>query len=521
MNNKQYKVGAALSYASIFIGNIVGIIYTPIMLRMLGQEEYGLYALVGSLIATLSLVDLGFGNACIRYVSKYRALGDKEKEYNLNGMFLLINIFICSLALLIGYISFYFLDNFFSHSLSTNELEKFKIMFLILVFNLGISFPFSIFGSIIVSYEQFVFPKLIGIIRILLNPIVILAVLFAGYDSLAMVLANTVINILFLWVNVFYCFRRLKIKLYFKKFDMKLLKEIFIYSMFIFIAIIVDKIYWSTDQFILGMYSGTIMVSIYAIASQINMYYMQFSTAISGMFLPRLTAMITKETNIKELSQLFIKIGRIQYIVIGLVLVGLISFGKEFIIIWAGQEYAHAYYISLILVLPFTIPLIQNTGLTILQAKNLHGFRSIVLLIIALGNLAISIPLARNFGGVGCAIGTAIAMLVGNVIIMNIYYYRKIKIDIFKFWKEIFNLSFPLTMCLLIGYFLNEIFLGYGFFSLLLKIVFLTICYSVLMYLMGMNNYEKELVKIPILKIMNNFKKCYIALNVNERKSKG
>lgn len=506
MNNRQYKIGAILSYLSIFIGNIVGIIYTPIMLRLLGQAEYGLYSLVGSMIATLSIVDLGFGNACIRYISKYRALGDKEKEYNVNGMFILINTVICTLTIFIGFILFQFSNTLFKNSLSLHELEKFKLMLLLLIFNLAISFPFSVFGSIVVSYEKFIFPKVIGIIRTIINPIVILAILYMGYDSLAMVIANTIINFLFLWVNVFYCFKKLRIKILFKNFDIKLMKEISTYSFFIFIALVIDKIYWTTDQFILGIYSGTIMVSVYAIASQLNLYYMQFSTAISGMFLPKVTSMVVKEANDEELSELFIKIGRIQYIVIGLILAGFASFGKEFIILWAGKEYAQAYYIALILITPFTIPLIQNIGLTILQAKNKHGFRSTVLIFIALGNLAISIPLAKMYGGIGCAIGTAASMIIGNIIIMNIYYYKKIKINIPKFWAEIISMSFPIVICLGIGVFLNKITISSGLLTLTLKVLILFVAYVILMYFIGLNKYEKELFSSQLGGVIKRFR---------------
>jgi O-antigen/teichoic acid export membrane protein len=493
MDNNEYKIGAILSYLSIFIGNTVGIIYTPIMLRMLGQEEYGLYSLVGSTIATMSIVDLGFGNACIRYISKYRALGDRDKEYRVNGMFTVINIGICLLTCLIGLILYYFSNSLFNNSLTLNQLNKFKLMLLILIFNLAISFPFSVFGSIIVSYEKFIFPKIIGIVRTIINPIVILGILYLGSDSLGMVIANTVINILFLWVNAYYCFNKLNIKVYFKGFDFALLKEISIYSFFIFLAIIVDKIYWNTDQFILGIYSGTVMISIYAIASQLNMYYMQFSTAISTMFLPKVTTMVIKDSSNHELTNLFIKIGRIQFLILGLILSGFILFGKEFITIWAGREYKDAYYMALILITPFTIPLIQNIGLTILQAKNKNVFRSTVLIFIAIGNFLISIPLAQRFGGIGCAIGTSIAMILGNILIMNIYYYKKININILRFWVEIAFLCIPMIVSLGIGIILNMIFQESGILQLSVKIIIFTVAYVFIIYFFGMNKYEKTL----------------------------
>ncbi|MFJ7830511.1 oligosaccharide flippase family protein [Peribacillus sp. NPDC097284] len=504
MHNKQYKLGAILSYISILMGNIVGIIYTPIMLRLLGQAEYGLYSLVGSMIAMLSIVDLGFGNASIRYISKYRILGDKKKEYSVNGMFLIIYTVIGCLTLIIGLISYYYIGGLFDESLTIEEIEKFKIMFMILVLNLAIGFPFAVFGSIIVAYEKFIFPKIIGIIRTLINPIALLTVLYMGYDSLAMVITNTIINIVFLWVNVYYCFKKLKIKIHFKKFDLQLLKEMFIYTFFIFLAIVVDKIYWTTDHFLLGIYSGTITISIFAIASQINMYYMQFSTAISGMFLPRITGMVIKKSKDKELTDLFIKIGRIQLITLGLILTGFISFGKEFILLWAGPEYHQAYIMAIILITPFTIPLIQNTGITILQAKNLHGFRSIVLLFIAFGNIIISIPLVKLYGGIGAALGTAISMIIGNILIMNIYYYKKIKIDILKFWFEISRMSLPIWLCLLVGFLMNILIDINSITSLIIKILLYSFIYSILMYAIGMNTFEKNLfsslIRTPISK---------------------
>ena len=75
----QLKIGAFLSYVSLAIGNIISIIYTPIMLRLLGQSEYGIYNISNSIIGYLGVLDFGLGNAVIRYTSQYRALEDKDR----------------------------------------------------------------------------------------------------------------------------------------------------------------------------------------------------------------------------------------------------------------------------------------------------------------------------------------------------------------------------------------------------------------------------------------------------------
>jgi O-antigen/teichoic acid export membrane protein len=93
------------------------------------------------------------------------------------------------------------------------------------------------------------------------------------------------------------------------------LKEVSIYSFWLFLNAIMDRIYWSTGQFVLGMFKGAMVVAVYAIAIQLQGIYMSFSTAISGVFLPRITSMVTKGNDEKAISDIFIRIGRIQYIV--------------------------------------------------------------------------------------------------------------------------------------------------------------------------------------------------------------
>ena len=201
------------------------------------------------------------------------------------------------------------------------------------------------------------------------------------------------------------------------------------------------------------MFKGAATVAIYAVAIQLQSIYMGFSTAISGVFLPKVTGMVTRNNSEKEISDLFIRTGRIQYIIMAFILTGFIVFGKYFILLWAGPDYEQSYWIALCFFIPLTVPLIQNLGITILQARNQMKFRSTIYVIIALASLLISIPLAKQFGGIGCAIGTSIALITGQIIIMNIYYYRKIHIDIPSFWKEIVKMSIiPLVLGILFSY---------------------------------------------------------------------
>src|SRR5690606_17394912 len=116
--------------------------------------------------------------------------------------------------------------------------------------------------------------------------------------------------------SVFYSFRYLKVKFSFGKIDKSLLREILGYSFFVFLGIIVDQVYWNTDQLILGIFGGTIPVAVYAIAMQFIRLYRQFSTSISGLFLPKTSIMIANNATKEVLTESMIRYGRLQYLVI-------------------------------------------------------------------------------------------------------------------------------------------------------------------------------------------------------------
>lgn len=501
MKKSQLKSGAILSYISMILTSGISILYTPIMLSLLGQSEYGLYNISNSIIGYLGVLDFGLGNAVVRYTAKYRTLNDKDGEENLQGMFIVIYSILAIIILVVGGMLVMHSDLLFSSKLTSVELDRMKVIMVIMIFNLAISFPFGVFGGIITAHEHFIFPKIIAIIRAILNPMVMLPLLFIGYGSIGMATATTVVNIVFIGVNIYYCFKVLKIKIKFKKLEFRILKEISGYSFFIFLNIIVDKIYWSTDQFILGAVSGTVAVAIYSIGSTLNAYYMNFSTAISGVFLPKVTKMITRNVDDEELTSLFIKAGRVQYIVMAFILSGFFIFGKEFIYIWAGEGYAEAYYIALIVMIPLTIPLIQNIGITILQAKNMHKFRSNVYIVIAVINVILSIPLAKILGGIGAALSTAVSMVIGNIIIINIYYYRKINIDIVKFWKNIIKMTIPISISIIMGKLIDHLINLRGYTGIFIKGSIFAVIFFILMWNLAMNNYEKQLIIKPINKI--------------------
>lgn len=498
----QLKTGVVLSYTQMFLNIIISIIYMPIMLRFLGQNEYGIYSIASSVVSYLSLLNFGMTSSYIRYYSQYKAREDYSGIAKLNGLFIVVFLLIGLVSLLLGLLICFNIKYIFRQGLTGAELITMKMLMLILTINMSINFPTSVFMSYIVAHERFVCQQVLSILKTILGPMLMLFALWMGYRAIGIVVVTLTITIIIDIIVVIYCFSNLKMQFHIAKMDFRLLKDILNFSSFVALNSFVDQVNWNVDKFILGRYQGSASTAVYGVASQLLSMYVQFSATITSIFVPRVNKIVAEENDNEKLTEIFTKVGRIQFIILSLVCTSLIFFGHKFIALWAGEDYSQSYIIALLLIIPVTIPLFQNLGVDIQQAKNQHRFRSIVYVLMAFVNLAISIPLGIRFGGIGCAIGTSTVLIVANIFIMNIYYHAKIKLDMIYFWKNISKIVPALAIPIITGVLLNLF--GYvNVFLYLLSVFFYIIVFVFSMWRFGLNEYERNLIIKPITRLFN------------------
>ena len=497
----QLKKGALLSYITIFLTNIIGLLLTPFIIKSLGDAEYGLYTLIGAFVGYISVLDFGLNNTIVRFVAKYRAEKDKKGEENFLAITMGIYGVISLIIVIVGVILYFNLDSIFSNSLTIEELSKAKVMFVILIFNLAITLPGGAFTAICSGYEHFVFPRTINIVRYLVRSLMVVGLLLLGGDAIGLVILDTVMNILVIILNSYYVLNKLKVVFKLHYFEIPLVKEIFSYSVWIFIFALVGQFQWKAGQIILGTLTNTTTVAIYAVGIMLGTYYGAFSTAISGVFLPRATKMAVDNVSGEELTTMMIKIGRISFLVLLMILGGFFLFGKQFILLWVGETYIEAWFIALIIMIAYTTPLVQAFGNLILVAKSKFSFKAIVYItLISLGTLTGAL-LVPTYGIKGMIMGTTVGWLISQVI-MNFYYQKVIKLSILSFFKQLIDsILFSFIIIMIGGYFINKL-PGTNWINLSIKAISFTILYWLIMYIFGMQNSEREILKnaIPFLK---------------------
>ena len=505
-NGNQLKAGAIISYLQMGLNIVIGLVYTPIMIRLLGQSEYGLYNTVASTVSMLSILRMGFNNSYIRYYSIYKRRNDEQSINKLNGLFLLLFSLIGIIAFLCGIYLTFNLSLVFSLGLTPKEYEIARVLMILLTINLALSFPMGVFANIISAHEQFIVLKSLDIVKNVLGPLITLPLLFMGYRSITMVAVSVGVSIVVDICYLYFVLKVLKCRFVFSIPEKDLFYDLFAFTIFIAIELIVDQINWNVDKIILARFRGTTMVAIYSVGYSLYTYYQMFSSSISGVFTPRIHSIVNSAENEEaqrvELTELFTRVGRIQFIILTLVSTGVIFFGEFFITnIWAGEAYKDAYFVSVLLILSSTIALIQNLGIEIQRAEFKHQFRSIVYVFMAGINFILSIILCKSYGAIGCAIGTALSLVLANGLIMNIYYHKRCNIDIIMFWKEIARLSLGVIIPIISGVVIRFIIPCQNLLVYLLEILVYVIIYAISMWKIGMNEYEQELIKKLVKKI--------------------
>lgn len=444
---KNIKAGIILSYLTLFINVIISIVYTPILLRSIGQTQYGLNSFVNSMTTWFTVLSSALVSSYIRFAS--RELNNRKEDgvKEVNSIYFLIFSVIGLMVLVLG-VGFIFLLKYciLPNSNYADNSEHCGIILILTILSLGsivVSIPGNLFGLYNNWKQKFVLTKTITLAMNALQPLCTIPFLFLGCDIIVVVIIQvvfTVINILLhLFSSVFiYGFRFKKFTAHLSK---DLVKEILIFSSFIILNTLVDQVNSSADKTILGFMVNdeAKSVAIYQNGMVFKNYLTFLSISISTAFSTKVNEAVLSNDNDK-LNRLFRSVSKLQMLLLLFVIGGFATFGKAFTLLWLGEDYEMSFYVALVLFLTSSVPLSENTSIEIQRAKNKHKFRAVLYICIAAVNIGLSILLVavlpQEYAIWGCLIGTIFAVLSGHWITINIYNAKVVKIDVGGFYLD-------------------------------------------------------------------------------------
>ncbi len=495
----QKKVGVMLSYFNTALNMIISVFFTPFLISSLGDAEYGLYRVIHSFAGQFMIMTFGMSTLVSRNIVYYGEMNKKKERENFLAMSLIISFVLVAILFVISAIIYPCIDNIFSNSFTRAEISLAKKLFVLLIINVGATIMNDYFSGIVLGHEKFGVCNGTKTINCILRIVLLVLLLKLGFKSVAIVATDLILVLLMMFFNIFYGMLKMKERVKYHYLDKKMLRTSLLFSGAIFLQAIITQVNVNLDNFILGVMVDTKTVTMYSLALTIYSAYNGLTTTVSSVFSPHATRMIVNGATSDDLSNLVSRTGRYQLMIAGALLSGFILFGHNFIKIWVGEAYIPSYTVTLILIIPMTLPLIQSVSNSILDAQLKRMTRSVVLVLMAVINVVVSVILIKKIGYIGAAIGTAFSVVIGHWIVMNIYFSKVTKLKVFKIYYDIFKRLLPaIIVSSLVA--LPLTFLSDSFIMFIVKILCFMIIYSVIIYRFGMNLSEKTMIKNTLKK---------------------
>lgn len=495
----EIRLGAFYNYANLLLRVGVDFFMVPLLLLTLGKAEYAIYALAGVVMTRLALCDFGLTASAARFLSEYRAREDAEGEAHFLGNLLALFILVGLLVLCAGLAVYPFLGDIFSH-FTAEEMEIFRVLYLMALFNTVILFPARALGGISTSRQRFRVPGVLAAWASVLNIVGTFVLLLFGFRSVALVALTMFTGVLSMLGHAVYCFGVLGARVSWHGWDVPLLRALFAFSWWVFLSQLINVMNAGTGNFLVALTQDTEQVTLYTNSLKVYGYYFLSAGCLVSLYLPRTVQMVVRGAGVTEQTDFMIHVGRCLLVVLMGMLCVILFFGREFFSLWIGDVLGHAtdtcWLIAVLLMLPQTFSLVQGAGWHISQARNCLRCR----VLIAAFNSALFLVggyfACRWCGIVGLALWGAVTMMTQLLMLNIMHYKRELGLEMRRFFRCTFSRClfwFPLLAVFAWG--MNECLPGGGWGMWCLRVILFMAFYILVMVSIYMTPRERQMVR--------------------------
>lgn len=501
MSNKfnQLKWGALLSYLGIVFNILSGLLYTPWMIRTIGDDQYALYTLALSVI-NIFLLDFGIGASVTKFLSNYYAKNQQEEANRFMGIvykvFLVISLIVAACLLV-----FYFIIDRVYLKLTPAELATFKNLYLIVAAYSVLSFPFTTFNGVLMANERFIEVKACSFGQKVFSVVLIVLFLILGKGVYAMVLVHAISNVVFLALKYYFIRKSTRQRANMRSWNGEVAKQLFGFSIWITVISIAQRCIFNIMPTLIAATIGSAAVTVFSLAATLEGYVFAFADAVNGMFMPRISRILETDESEKQLSELMSSVGRFHVYSIGLLYIGFICVGKQFVSLWLGEGYDAVYVCAVLLIFPSMIDVPQQIAKTTLMVSDIVKEQGFIYILMATVNLVLAFTLMPILGIVGAAVSVCIAYLVRTAA-FNVLYHKRLDIDLVRYFKKTYLRWFIVAgITMAAGVFVREIPMN-GWAGLLVKAVLIGTIYATMLLLIGIETATREKITRKVFNLI-------------------
>ncbi len=422
MKNKQFTLGAIISYFSIAFNIITGLLYTPWMIKTIGDDQYALYTLAISIV-NLLLLDFGIGGSVTKFLSNFYARGEQDKANAFMGIVYKVFFIITACIAVILTAVFFFLGSMYKN-LSPGDLVVLKRLYIIVAVYSVVTFPCIPFTGTLTANEKFIEVKLCELVQRIVSVALIIFFLIQNKGVYALLLVTVITNALTYLAKYIFIRRKTKTVANIKFWDRKMAKELFGFSIWLTVQSIAQRFIFNIMPSIIIALTGSVEVTLFSLASTIEGYVYTFTDAINGMFMPKVARLTSSENKAKEMPLLMGKVAKYHMATLGLLFIGFVCVGQQFVFLWMGEGYEVLYMAILLLILPSMISTPQQVASTSLLTMGIVKPQAMIFIVGSVINIGIAVVLLPYIGVLGACISVMAAYLLRTAL-TNILLYKK------------------------------------------------------------------------------------------------
>jgi O-antigen/teichoic acid export membrane protein len=439
---RQAVKNVTATWLGLLVHALTGLFLSPFILHKLGDQAFSLWVLIFSLTGYFGLLDLGIRSSIVKYTAKFIATGDMDSlsRYLSTSMAFYSAI---GVVVLLGTVAGYFCLHLLFR-IPPEVLPSASLLLLLSGAGIAITFPLTVFAAALEGLQKFSWLQLSQIGIALLRALLIVVALLKGGGLLAVGTITVAMGVLSYLVFTCIAFYALPVRPSFQHVEFKVFREMAGYGIFAFAILASEKLRFQSDPLVIGAMVSSTAIASFSIAAKLVEYSSYAVRSMSQIFTP-MASQFDATGDLARLRRTFIAGNRASAFIILPICVALIVAGRSVIETWVGPRYVNSYSILVLLIVPRTLYLAQSTSIRILLGMGRHRVLASVLLLEGGVNLLLSVLLARRFGVMGVAWGTAIPLACTSLFFLPRHVCHLLDVPLGAFFKSAYRLPLALA----------------------------------------------------------------------------
>lgn len=430
------------TWLGLAVHAVVGFFLSPFILHRLGDEAFSLWILVFAFTGYFGLLDFGIRSSIVRYTAKFIATDDKEQVSRYLSTAIAFYAAMAVIVLLGTIAGFFSLHLLFR--IPAGMLHSARLLFLLAGISVALTFPLNVFTGALEGLQKFSWLQLSQMGVVLLRAALIIVVLLNGGGLLAIGMVTVGTNLVSYFIFTCLALYELPVALRWRHVDSKAFHEMAVYGVFALAILAAEKLRFQSDALVIGALVSSTAITFFSIASRLVEYAGYAVRSMSQIFTP-MSSQFHATGDQARLQRTLIAGNRASALIIFPICAALLILGKPIIEVWVGARYVASYPVLAVLIVPRSLYLAQSTSIRILLGMGRHRVLAAVLLAEGGVNLLLSLVLARRFGMVGVAWGTAIPLICTSLLFLPSHLCRVLGMPLGTFLSRAYRLPAALS----------------------------------------------------------------------------